>query len=207
MKRAISLLFLCSIFVAGSCQQEDDEPVQVHIVANDYLLKIVKNYFRSDPYTNEFGQFLRHLVNDPMLASKAMRKRTDSTLFYFQGQYKNFSPFSFLADRTEIRFAEKEFVLDDSLATRDTLYVYQLLGYNNGKVGLEAVKEEFSKFHRRYAKHFITDTSSIRDGSEILGQTENYFIPMLPTSPLSASWAKLDDLANAFIITIRLKNN
>jgi len=33
----------------------------------------------------------------------------------------------------EIRLAEKEFVIDDSASSRDTLFVYKLLGYRNAR--------------------------------------------------------------------------
>ena len=96
-------------------QAEDEQiPVTIHYSGNDYLLKIVKNYFRSDPYQNQFGFFLKHLMNDPILVTKATKLKTDTSLFYFQGVYKNYSPYGFLADRTEIRLAEIEFIIDDS---------------------------------------------------------------------------------------------
>ena len=84
--------------------------------------------------------------------------------------------------------------------------VYQLLGISyNGKAGLESVKNEFSKFNRHYGKHFITQASDIKQGAEIVGVTEDYFIYGLATSPLTVAWIKLDEYQNAFIITLRLK--
>jgi len=189
-----------------SQNEENEHPtVTIRYVGNDYLIKIVKNYFRSDPYRNEFGFFLKHLMNDPILVNKSTRLRTDTSLFYFQGVYKNYSPYGFLADRTEIRLAEQELVIDDSLSLKDTLIVYQLLGFNNGKAGLESVKAKYSKFNRRYSKHFITQSSDIKDGEEIVGASKNYFVYGVTSSPLTVSWAKLDEFQNAFIITLRLK--
>ena len=145
-------------------------------------------------------------MNDPILVTKATKLKTDTSLFYFQGVYKNYSPYGFLADRTEIRLAEMEFIIDDSLSLKDTLMVYQLLGFSyNGKAGLESVKSEFSKFNRHYGKHFITQSSDMKQGAEIVGVTEDYFVYGVATSPLTVTWAKLDEFQNVFIITLRLK--
>jgi hypothetical protein len=194
-----------AIHCIGQAEENQQPRVTIHYVGNDYLLKIVKNYFRSDPYRNEFGLFLKHLMNDPILVNKSTRLRTDTSLFYFQGVYKNYSPYGFLADRTEIRLTEQEIIIDDSLSLKDTLVVYQLLGFNNGKAGLESVKNEFSKFNRHYGKHFIIEPGTITQGTEIVGATEDYFIAGVAVSPLTVAWAKLDEFENAFIITLRLK--
>jgi hypothetical protein len=99
-----------------------------------------------------------------------------------------------------------EFIIDDSLSLKDTLMVYQLLGFSyNGKTGLESVKNEFLKFKRHYSKHFITQSSDIKQGDEIVGVTEDYFVYGIANSPLSVTWVKLDQFQNAFIITLRLK--
>lgn len=207
MRKLLLFSFLITLAIASMGQDEDEQaPVTIHYKGNDYLLKIVKSYFRSDPYRNEFRFFLSHLMNDPLLVSKQTKLKTDTSFFYFQGIYKNFSPYGFLADRTEIRLAEKEFIIDDSLSAKDTLMVYQLLGLSyNGKAGLESVKNEFSKFQRHYGKHFITQSSEIKQGPEIVGVTEDYFVYGVAASPLTIAWLKLDEFQNAFIITLRIK--
>jgi hypothetical protein len=198
-------LFICITFKAFA-QEDEKFPVTVHYFGNTYLLKIVRSYFRSDPYQNEFGFFLKHLMNDPTFITKTTRLKTDTSLFYFQGVYKSHNPFGFLSARTEVRLAEKDFVTDDSLALKDTMMVYQLLGFSyDGKTGLEAVKNEFTKFNRHYSKHFITQSTDIKQAEEIIGGTQDYFIYGIPASPLTVTWIKLDELQNAFIITLRLK--
>lgn len=204
------LSFLSLFAVQCIAQNEKDEQTRV-IIENpgaNYLLKIVKNYFRSDPYQNEFGGFLKHLMNDPILINKTTRLKTDTSLFYFQGVYKNYSPFGFLADRTEVRLAEKEFVADDSTSSKDTLIVYQLIGFSyNGKTGVQSVKDEFLKFNRRYSKHFIVQSSDLLNGDEISGAVKHYFLYGVATAPLTVSWTKLDEFQAAFIITLWLKIN
>jgi hypothetical protein len=205
-------LFILSFFsvLAIQCMGQNEEDEQVPVIIQDrgtsYLFKIVKNYFRSDPYQNEFGLFVKHLMNDPNLTNKTTHLKTDTSLFYFQGAYKSYSPYGFLADRTEVRLAEMEFVIDDSTSLKDTLMVYQLLGFSyNGKAGVQSVKDEFVKFNRHYSKHFITQASDIMNGNEIAGATKSYFLYGVVTSPLTVSWAKLDEFQSAFIITLRLK--
>jgi hypothetical protein len=206
MKTLQLLLLLIAVSFRGYCQfQNDPASTTEHIAAYEYLMKIAKNYFRSDPFRNEFGPFLKHLMNDPILVNKTLEKKTDSSLFLLKGEYRNYSPFGFLASRTEIRLQEEEFLIDDSLPLKDTLFVYQLLGYSNGKDGLQAVKDEFAKFNRHYSKHFRVESSVIKNGTELVGVREDYFIPALGISPLTVGWAKLDDIQNAFIITMRLK--
>jgi hypothetical protein len=206
--RKFFLFILFSLLAARSIGQneEDEQTPVIQYSAVTYLQKIVKNYFRSDPYQVEFGSFLKHLMNDPILTNKTTHLKTDTSLFYFQGVYKDYSPFGFLADRTEIRLTEKEFVIDDSTSLKDTLIVYQLLGFSyNGKAGGESVKNEFLKFNRRYSKHFMTQSSDIKNGEEIVGGAKDYFAYGVAISPLTVSWAKLDELQNVFIITLRLK--
>jgi len=208
MKTFHTLLLLTFVSSACYCQSENDGTLAAgHAPANDYLLKIVKSYFRSDPYRNEFGPFLKHMINDPLLVAKTIQKKTDSSLFAFKGKYKNFNPFGFLTDSIEIRLVEKDYLIDDSLPLRDTLFVYQLLGYSSGKTGLAAVKDEFSKFERLYGKHFIVQSSDVKNGTELVGVRSDYFVPDVGPSPLTVGWAKLDEIQNAFVITIRIKKD
>ena len=207
VRRLLLFSLLISTTIHSIGQDEDEKiPVTVRYFGNNYLLKIVRNYFRSDPYQNEFGFFLKHLMNDPTLITKTTHLKTDTSLFYFQGVYQNHNPFGFHSDRTEVRLAEKEVVLDDSLSLKDTMIVYQLLGFTyNGTTGLTLVKNEFTKFNRRNGKHFITQSTDIKQGEDIVGGAQDYFIYGIDASPLTVTWIKLDEFQNAFVITLRLK--
>jgi hypothetical protein len=208
MLRKFFLLSLSSLTIIFCVAQdeEDELPPLIHYSGNHYLLKIEKKYFRSDPYSNSFGFFVKHLVDDPTLTSKTTRLKTDTALFFFEGIYKNHNPFGFPADRTEIRLAEKEFLNNDSLNTKDTLFVYQLLGFSSkGKSGLESVKNEFLKFERHYGKHFIVESSDIKKESEIVGGRQDYYVYGFDDSPLSIAWSKIDGQQSVFVITLFLK--
>jgi hypothetical protein len=170
------------------------------------LIKVADNYFRANPFTQEFSNFLRQLMNDPGLANKYLRKRTDTTLFSFMAEYKAFSPYTFLADRTEIKLFEKQVDIGDSTQVLDTVLIYQLLGYSNGKEGIEIVKKEFNKFHKRFQKDFVeSQVSEIKKKDEIVGGMINYFVYGTTISPLSISWVKMDEYQNAFSILFRFK--
>jgi len=182
-------------------------PVCSMIKAQENLFaKISDNYFRANPFDREYSKFVTLLMNDPMIANKAIVKRTDTTFFSFMAEYKNYSPYTFMADRTEIKLMEKEVEVGDSISVIDTVFIYQLLGYKYGKDCLEAVKKEFSKFNRRFRSDFFTDQySDILENHEVVGGMINYFVLKTTTSPVSVSWAKMDDNQSVFSIVFRFK--
>jgi len=192
MRIIIACLLL--LIIAGSCYSQSDEPI----------LQIAKSYFRSNPYKTHFSTFVNHLVNDPTLTNKTLTKRSDTSFFFFKGDYGTHNPFGYKADRTEIRLAETEFAMSDSLSTTDTLLLYQLLGYVYHE-GTDAVKKEFAKFDRKYGKNFYNEDNELKKGDETVGLMRNYFVLATPFSPISIAWAKLDGFQNVFTITIRMK--
>ena len=56
------------------------------------IIQIAKNHFRSNPFDREFSQFLNHLMNDPTIGNKKILKRTDTSFFYFSGEYSDYNP-------------------------------------------------------------------------------------------------------------------
>src|SRR5260221_14739721 len=83
--------------------------------AQDVLMQVAKNYFRSNPFDRAFSQFLSHLMNDPTVTNTTISKRTDTTFFYLRGDYTHHNPFFFKAKRTAVIVGEKEIVINDSL--------------------------------------------------------------------------------------------
>lgn len=215
MKKILFVFLFSIVNIVSFCQDEPEQyPVNddwarviFRFPPYESLLRMVKSYFRSNPYTTQFSRFVSHLLNDPAIANKKMNKKTDSSFFSFWGEYKNYSLFGFKPDRTEIKLVEMELPSNDSLSIKDTMFVYQLLGYSyGGKTGLETVEKEFSKFNRHYSKSFFTQFSNVEKNHEIIGGINDYFVPGLPgSSPLTAAWGKLDEFQNVFIVTLRLK--
>jgi hypothetical protein len=201
--RIAHVAFLSMFPLTCYCQESPSYP---QVAGDNPIYQIAKHYFRSNPYNVHFSAFLNHLLNDPTLSNKSMNKRTDTSFFFFRGDYASHNPYSFKANRTEIRLAESEVNMGDSLSTIDTLLFYQLIGYSYGATGTEAVKKEFSKFDRKYGKSFYSEDSVLKKGDEITGIAKNYYFLFASLlSPLSISWLKLDDYQSAFIITFRLK--
>jgi hypothetical protein len=195
------------IFVSMVClqaySQEPRDPEQVS--KENPIFQVAKHYLRSNPYNIHFSAFLNHLMNDPTLSNKTVEKRSDTSFFSFRGVYSNHNPYSFKANRTEVRLSERQVMMEDSLSTVDTLLFYQLIGYSYG-AGTESVKKEFSKFDRRYGKNFYSELGEIKKGDEIVGMAKNYyFLDITVLSPLSMSWEKLDDYQSVFTITFRIK--
>ncbi len=193
-----------AIAIDACCYAQDDEPGVLQIDAKP-LLKIAKDYFRSDPYIVHFSSFLNHLMNDRTLTNKMTIKRTDTSLFFFKGDYTTHNPFDFKAKRTEIRLAEQEIDLQDSIHTKDTILLYQLIGYASDADGVDAVKKEFSKFERKYGKKLQKEDTPLSSGNGATGLVRNYFFPFDRYSPLVVSWAKLNTSQIVFTITFRIK--
>jgi hypothetical protein len=203
MKATRILLFLV-IAAKFSFAQEQDEPDE--IVKDNPIYKIAKAYFRSNPFNVHFSTFLNHLTHDPTLFNTILNKRTDTSFFFFGGEYKSHNPYSFKADKVEIRLAEREVNMEDSLSTVDTLLFYQLVGYNYGTGGTEAVKKEFSKFDRKFGQRLYGEDSVLKEDNAPIGMVRNYFmLSETYLSPLSISWAKLDEMQNVFTIMFRIK--
>ena len=194
MKKALSII----AFIFFLCQS---------LIGQENLFaRIADNYFRANPFDREYSKFLQFFMNDPTIINKKIVKKTDSTFFSFTAEYKNHSPFSFVADRTEIRLMEKEMEFGDSISVIDTVFIYQLLGYKYGKGGEEEVKKEFNKFNRRFKNDFYTDQhSDILKNEEVVGGVINYFVLFADVSPISISWAKADDFQSFFSIVFRFK--
>lgn len=178
------------------------------IHAQDVLLQVAKNYFRSNPFNREFSQFLSHLMNDPTLINSVINKRTDTTFFYLRGDYTHHNPFFFKAKRTSVIVGEKELVLNDSLQLLDTIVSYQVAGYTDGgKEGEEDVKQEFERFDKKYLKKFVkNDFTELKVGNGVNGAIRNYFVRYSFLAPLSVAWQKIVATnENVFVITLRFK--
>src|SRR5262245_59617098 len=198
-------LFLSLMIITNLCYGQEEGEVD-QIVKDNPIYKIAKTYFRANPLNVHFSNFLNHLTHDPALSSKTLNKRTDTSLFFFAGEYKGHNPYNFKADKVEIRLAEREVNMEDSLSTTDTLLFYQLVGYIYGAAGPEAVKKEYSKFDRKFGQHFYGEDSVLKEENEPVGMVKNYFLLNESfLSPVSISWARLDDLQSVFSIMFRIK--
>lgn len=177
--------------------------------SQDGLLQFSKSYFRSDPFSGNFSGFMKHLLNDPAIINKQVLYRTDTSLFYFFGAYKNYNPFFFKPRQIEVRLLESPIQYADSLPT-DTILVYQLTAYAEpGDVGKQEVKREFEKIHRQINKKFYTSSyKDLKSGTSITGGVHNYFVGFASLAPVSILWAILDETNEPVLnIILRMKTS
>lgn len=193
------LYFFCALLLLTSHISFGQDPVA----------KAAREYFRSDPFSAEFSTFLKHLLNDPTLSGKEFRKKTDTSLFYFRGNYATHNPFFFKAKRVEVMLNEAEVRIKDSVAL-DTIYLYQLAAYNdNTETGTREIKKEFSKIFKRYKGSFYKVTLTENSPAEELQwATYNFFVPFYGIAPFAVSWiGPNEDKEMCLLLTIRMNSN
>jgi hypothetical protein len=167
--------------------------------------KITHDYFRSDPFETSFSSFLTHLLNDPGLTDKTMKKKTDSSLFYFSGTYSEFNPFFFKPKKTKVVLTELPIKI--SASKMDTVYQYQLFAYaDESKNTSKDLKKEFDKIFKRYKGSFYkTSLTENPDSAKINSATYNFFEPMYSLAPFALTWAGPDASKEiCLILTIRM---
>jgi hypothetical protein len=170
------------------------------------VFKIASSYFRSSPFEQDFSSFLKQLIYDPSITGKIVEKKTDTTLFYFEGNYTNHNPFFFKPTRVTILLTE-EIVPVDSSRT-DTVYTYQLFAYDNATTdGIQEVKKEFEKIHKKYRKSFFkTDYIENPAGTTMNGATYNFFDPLFAVAPFAVTWTGPNTKKEmCLILTLRLQ--
>jgi hypothetical protein len=170
------------------------------------VYKATEEYFRHNPFKTEFDQFLNKLISDPVLLEKDIRKKTDSTLFYLQGEYKSFLPFFFPATHCKIILSEQQEYTDSSQMEVYTYFVYQLIGYATpGKEGLNDIKEEFEKLNRRFRKGLnVIEQKELKRENEQSGIIVNYTYKDMIFYPLTIAWATTPgNKENIIALTIR----
>lgn len=189
MRKILLTFFITSFCVTSAFAQEG-------------LFQFSKIYFRSNPFAGNFSGFLHHLLNDPSLLEKETQKRTDTSLFYFSGLYKNYNPFFFKPVKVQILLQEAAVNYGDSLTT-DTIFIYQLVAYADGtEKGEQEVKREFEKIHRVFNKKFYNSNYEDLKNGESSGGIHNYFVAHSTLAPATTIWTKLND---EFVLNITLR--
>ncbi|HEX2627615.1 MAG TPA: hypothetical protein VHM26_01340 [Chitinophagaceae bacterium] len=178
---------------------------------DDGVMRMTKRYYRSDPFLSTFSDFVSHLLNDPTLKNTQFDKRTDSTRFYFEGDYSKHSPFNFKADSIHVVLSERE-ELSDTSGKLTPLYVYQLIAYAKpGEEGLSSIQKEFKLFKRRHYLNFETEKKhQISDSSKTEGEIMEFFPRRRSSfSAFRTAWISTSNNKNMFVLTLRfsIKDN
>ncbi|MET0392549.1 MAG: hypothetical protein ABW019_05385 [Chitinophagaceae bacterium] len=201
-KKLLFVLAIACCSAAAHAQVNDD-----YWQKAGYLLKFSKNYFRSDPFAGEFSGFLKHLLNDPGITGRVVRKKTDTSLYVVHGIYTSYNPFFFKPKRVEVMLEETPVEYNDSLHTTDTIFTYQLMAYadDNGDGRREIIKE-FEKIHRQVNRQLESNYKEVKEGTAVTAAVHNYFMPLYFLSPLSLAWGRLDTKQELVLnITLRIK--
>lgn len=151
---------------------------------------------------------LNNILTDTSFVKMEMRKRTDTNFFFLSGYYKRFNPFDFIADQTQIRLAETEFVTIDSSNITDTIILYQVLGIVNGsEENRLKVQKELTRFHKRFSYDFAySNYNEAVNGDKVTAAVYTYFVPGRKIPAMSVAWGKMpEENKYTFTITLRLK--
>ena len=193
MKRILIPLFIL-VSVTGTSQG----PMQ----------SMLKTYFRTHPFDMKFSSFILSFQRDPWFTTDVYERRTDTSLFYFSGSYKNFNPFTYTPKEIRVIVAEEIMAHSDSLQTLDTIINYQLMGLTNpGPEYQKLVEKEFRKFHTSKSRHFSeSDHKNFQREGKIVAEIKNYFIFPFIIAPVTTAWGHLKETDQyVFTITIRFK--
>jgi hypothetical protein len=178
------------------------------ISAQSPVEAVMKKYFRSHPFNMKFSSFILALQKDPLFTVENYNRRTDTTFFYLSGAYKEFNPFRYKPSEIKLIIAEEEFVMQDSLKTRDTIINLQLMGIaENNKQNSEKVKDEFRRFHNSLSAYFSrSNYDEINSENTLIATLRNYFIDPFSVAPVSTAWGQMPDTKElTFTITVRFK--
>lgn len=138
-----------------------------------------------------------------------MSPRTDSSLFFFFGTYKNHNPFFFIPKKVDVLLEEVAIkYADTAVNINDTVLVYELMAFAEGnKNGVQEVKKEFEKIHRQYNKKFVeSNYIALQNDKVTEGGAHNYFSGFSALAPLTVSWGKLKSTNETVLnITLRFK--
>lgn len=198
------------IILIGCCLFQEQAFSQVFAENQNLrgLLNFSRNYFRPDPFRKQFSTFLNLVLNDPQIEDKVLNKRSDTSLFYFSGTYKDYNPFFFKPKQTKILLQEQVIELDNESKKTDTIFTYQLITItDNTPKMLRDIEKEFAKMHRQNkGKFYSTNHEELKEDGKYTFIINHYFVYNCVLSPLSIGWGKIEGEDEAELaLTLRFK--
>lgn len=172
------------------------------------LLNFSRSYFRPDPFRKQFSTFLNLLLNDPLIENKILHKRSDTSLFYFSGTYKDYNPFFFKPKETKILLQEQVVELSTESKKTDTIFTYQLITVtDNTSEMLRDIEKEFNKMHRQNkGKFYNTNHEELKEDGKYTFTINHYFVYNCALSPLTIGWGKVEGESEAELaLTLRFR--
>ncbi|MBI3138941.1 MAG: hypothetical protein HYZ15_10180 [Sphingobacteriales bacterium] len=192
------LLLTCLLLNPAAKSQASDEKIL------SAPARVVQQYYRINPFNKEFSNFLSRLMNDPTLTDTTLHRKTDSTLFFLEGNYTTHRPFFFRAGQVKVLLAERELTID-STEDFSTVFLYQLVGYApGGKEGVQDVKTEFEKLSRQYKRVFeISSSRELKSGQQVYGEVRDFYFTNVFFPILTLAWSTREEKENLVAITVR----
>ena len=175
--------------------------------------KLVKEYYRVNPFEGNFSTFVKTLANDPELLDKQLVQKTDTGNYFLKGFYKVFNPFGFNAEKIEMIFAEQEQELvAKNQQTIYTTYSYQLLAYfDDTEINRRLILNDYNKIKKRLRREMKNETISLKGVKDIEdGEIINYYFDYSLVYPVTVSWQTLGrskKLALTIITRLAVANN
>lgn len=157
--------------------------------------RIVKEYFRVNPFSGSFPAFVKALTTDPALVNPQIVLKTDSTNFFVRGTYKIFNPFSFNAEKVDMLFSENEYnVASSRMQQKYTSYSYQIIAFfDDTKSNRTLLMKDFKRLKRKLDKpplrKEIVDLKGVREIED--GEIVNYYGANSLVYPYTLSWQTL----------------
>ena len=166
--------------------------------------KIAHDYFRISPFNKDFSSFVSRLMNDPTLQQSNIQRKTDTSLFFLEGNYSTHKPFFFRPDKVKVILAERE-TEGDSLHPSEPFFLYQIVGYAPaGKEGKTDVQDEYEKLVRQYKRAFdMNHPRELKDGDTVTGEIRNFYFENVSFPVMTLAWSTNGVNGNVLAITIR----
>ncbi|MFT3903470.1 MAG: hypothetical protein QM727_09865 [Niabella sp.] len=172
-------MFLLSILIALVSQGQKD------------YIKIIKEYYRVNPFEGSFPAFIKAVTSDPEVTNKKQFLRTDTSLFLFSGDYKQFNPFLIKTKKVHVVLSENEVGSQGNQSLKDTVLSYQIIAFaEDNETTRRFLLKEFNKIHKKLKRSFKSSEEIDLKGIENVreGKAIHYTWGTYPLSPLTLSW-------------------
>ncbi|MGE9312109.1 hypothetical protein ACLOAU_10695 [Niabella sp. CJ426] len=181
------------------------------IQAQSNFTRIVKEYYRVNPFQGNFSSFVEALTTDPSLMKKEIYRQTDTTGYFVKGQYDVFNPYSINANKVDMLFYENAYKSKSRVFF--TFYTYQLTAYfPDTELARQAIIKDYKKLVKKIRKDlYDTQRQSLKGYNEIEdGEITTFNDSGSPLEPVIVSWqtlAKTKQLGLTIILRLEQVNN
>ncbi|ANH82444.1 hypothetical protein A8C56_17035 [Niabella ginsenosidivorans] len=182
--------------------------LMLQLQAQSQFFRVVKDYFRVDPFTGKFSDFVETVKTDPELTNIEFSPKTDTSLFSIKGDYKTFNPFTVKARGVQMSLSEKKTLVRESPQAFDTIMLYMITGFfDSTRQTYQMVQKEYKKINTKIKRDLpahgtasLVKLSGLKDG-----QITNHAVSSTMASPISVAWYLTEDNELALMVVLRMK--